>query len=74
MGKNNLYHLPRGKVSHRFLALLTDEWIGARARKWNLERPLCLPTCLPTCILTVWCMGAVQPPPFRTLLINIVFV
>ena len=45
-GPQNLYYLPRGAVGHRFLNLLVKECGGARERKWNSERPLCLLACI----------------------------
>ena len=45
-GPHRFYELPRGKVAHRFLALLIAEWKGCREGRWNSERPLCLAACI----------------------------
>jgi hypothetical protein len=34
------YAVPKGKVGKRFLVTLTNEFRGARERRWNSERPL----------------------------------
>ncbi|KAL7503120.1 hypothetical protein ACHAXN_000965, partial [Cyclotella atomus] len=36
----SLWDAPPGKVGRRFIKLLTEEWAGVRARKWNSERPI----------------------------------
>ena len=34
------YHVPKGTVGRRFIAMLTAEFCGARERRWNSERPI----------------------------------
>ncbi len=45
-----LYNLPNGQWAHRFLMTLTDLWVRAIQRRWNLERPLVFQAVILCCI------------------------